>query len=90
MTKAEPQYHAWRRTPEAELVMAHFRRLAQEAANQQRPFGMKALAERIRWGIALAGTPVTVGPWLNSSSMAGIDREWMVQAVLILAPLVTA
>jgi hypothetical protein len=48
MTKLQQQYRAWRQTPESEGVMGHFRRLAQEAADQHRPFRLKALAERVR------------------------------------------
>ena len=87
MTTVERQYRAWRQTPESEAVMGHFRRLAQEAAARQRPFGMKALAERVRWEIARAGTPGETRCKLNNIYVPYIGRE-LVQAMPVLKPLV--
>ena len=74
MTKVEQQYRAWRQTPESEVVMGHFRRLAQEAADGHRPCRLKALAERVR---------DEAGCRLNNIYVAYIGRE------LVLQPLVT-
>ncbi len=87
MTKVEQQYREWRQTPESEVVMALFRRLAQEAASRQRPFGMKALAERVRWEIAIAVSPGVAGSKLNNIYVAYIGRE-LVQEMPSLKPLV--
>jgi hypothetical protein len=87
MTKVEQQYREWRQTPESEVVMGHFRRLAQEAADRHRPFGMKALAERVRWEIAMAVHPGEAGSKLNNIYVAYIGRE-LVQELPVLKPLV--
>ncbi|MGD0265634.1 MAG: hypothetical protein ABSD47_11890 [Candidatus Methylomirabilota bacterium] len=79
MTKVEQQYRAWRQTPESEVVMGHFRRLAQEAADGHRPCRLKALAERVR---------DEAGCRLNNIYVAYIGRE-LVQELPVLQPLVT-
>jgi hypothetical protein len=45
----ERRYRDWRATPEGKKIYALFRRFAYERLINAKRFGMKALAERVRW-----------------------------------------
>ena len=81
--KLEEKYLRWRKTDAAEYVMGLFRRLALERASLGLRFGMKALAERVRWESALAGTPGGAGAKLDNVFVPYIGRE-LVQELPVL------
>lgn len=44
MTRLELEYRTWRQTPESEIVLASYRRLAKAAADRGRVFDIRRLA----------------------------------------------
>lgn len=44
MTRLELEYRTWRQTPESEVVMGYYRRLAKEQADLGRAFDIRRLA----------------------------------------------
>ena len=75
MSKVELQYRAWRQRPEAEGVMSLFRRLAENAMAHGRRFGMKGLAEVVRWEIRMSENPDEPQFKVNNSYISCIARE---------------
>lgn len=81
MAKVEDRYRRWRATPQSGIVLNLFRRFAQEALGRGRRFGMKAVAERVRWetmrspGVPWLGD--TSGFEFNNNYVAYIARELM-------------
>jgi hypothetical protein len=75
MISIEEKYRRWRTLPESEVVLAHFRRLATEAAERGWPFSAKALAERVRWEILMTQGTEGRSYTVNNSYVSLIARE---------------
>ena len=62
-TKLEREHQEWRQTPESEVVMDCYRRLATAAADRGATFDMTRLAlGRVRWELAKIGEPALGAP----------------------------
>jgi hypothetical protein len=54
MTTLEREYREWRQTPESEMVLASYRRLAKAAADLGRVFDIRYLAlARVQWELSI-------------------------------------
>lgn len=53
MTRLELEYRTWRQTPESEIVLASYRRLAKAAADRGRAFDIKRLAGVVQWEVSM-------------------------------------
>ncbi len=72
MNTLEKQYNDWRQS--YPWVYERFKQLAEERIRLNRRFGMKALAERVRWDIPL-NIPKYDGYRINNNLVAYLARE---------------
>lgn len=69
----ERKYRVW--LHEHESVFALFERFAMQMLHRQRRFGIKMLAERVRWEVATTFTPDDEGYKINNNYTAYIARD---------------
>ena len=62
MTRVELEYRTWRQTPQAEVVMGYYRRLARAQADRGRVFDIKRLAGAVQWEVIMTAEPELGAP----------------------------
>lgn len=72
----EKKYRAWK--AEHRAVYDLFLRFARERMDRGRRFGVKALAERVRWEVATAWAEDADGFKVNNSHIAYLARDLLV------------